>query len=240
MNTLCYNPDISLILTLPPLPVAQTGTYTVSCVMLILAENSFHIVFLQILYFPSKLVRTANDTIVADPVYAVPLKIVDGAIPGTNGDVSLCYEIHGDADKWFNLISDTCLSVNARYSEYMSPEGDNGHRIDKLGILAVSSTSQCREVMVSMVEGVCSATVDGSSTDMLDEDGLVVSKRRNRVRISAPNCNNQMVIIWAKCEKFAGIDMMRIVVNRGFNLNPTSHGFLGELRVHIVHYCRII
>ena len=190
--------------------------------------------------FPSKLVRTVNDTIVADPVYAVPLKIVAGAIPGTNGDVSLCYEIHGDADKWFNLISDTCLSVNARYSECMFPGGDIGHHIDKLGILAVSSTSQCREVMVSMVEGVCSATVDGSSTEMLDEDGLVVTKRRNHVRISAPNCNNQMVIIWVKCENFSTFDMMRIVVHRGFNLNPTSHGFLGELHVHIVNYCGMI
>ena len=153
---------------------------------------------------------------------------MDGAIPGTDGDVSLCFEIHGNADSWFNLISDTCLSVNAHYLQATIAEGRMGHIINKLGILAVSSTSQCREVMVSMVEEVCSATVDGSSTEMLDEDGLVVTKRRNRVRISAPNCNNQMVIIWASCEKFAGFDMMKVVVNRGFNLNPTSHGFLGE------------
>ena len=172
--------------------------------------------------------RTVNDTIIADPVYAIPLKIVNGNIPGSNGDVSLCYEIHGSPDTWFNLISDTCLSVNAHYLEAELADNRIGHIVDRLGALIVSRTSQCRQAMVSMVEGVCSFTVDGSSVEMFDEDGVMVTKRRNRVRISAPNCDNQMVIIWAVCEKFSGVDMMKIVVNRGFNLNPTSHGFIGE------------
>jgi collagen type VI alpha len=172
--------------------------------------------------------RTVNDTIVADPVYAVPLKVVDGNIPGLSGDVSLCYEIHGSPDTWFNLISDTCLSVNAHYARTMLPDDEVGHQIDRLGALVVSNADECREIMVSMVERVCSFTVNGSSVEMFDEDGVMVTKRRNRVRISAPNCDNQMVVIWAVCEKFAGMDIMRVVVNRGFNLNPTSHGFIGQ------------
>ena len=52
-----------------------------------------------------------NDTIIGDPLYEVPV-IIDEE----NNTVSLCYEVHGEPGEHFNLISDTCVSVNALYS----------------------------------------------------------------------------------------------------------------------------
>ena len=33
-----------------------------------------------------------------------------------NPNVSLCYKVHGQANRFFNLISDNCVSVNTHYA----------------------------------------------------------------------------------------------------------------------------
>ena len=50
-----------------------------------------------------------NDTVIGDPLYTVP-------VFGTQ-ERHLCYEIHGRPMRYFNLISDSCVSVNAHYVE---------------------------------------------------------------------------------------------------------------------------
>ena len=54
----------------------------------------------QQLKFSSTVVATdLDDSVIADPQFIASL-------PHGNG--SLCYEVHGDANEFFNLISDTC------------------------------------------------------------------------------------------------------------------------------------
>ena len=53
-----------------------------------------------------------NDSITADPQFTVSLPV--------NGAESLCYEVHGSAGDYFNLISDTCTSVNAHFTSMVS------------------------------------------------------------------------------------------------------------------------
>ena len=172
---------------------------------------------------------TVNDTITADPVYAVPINVVEGKPPNLNlGELSICYEIHGDADKWFNFISDKCLSLNALYREG-KVFNRTGHVIRQLAILSEDDTGMCKQVLVMMDDdGMCSVTVDGTEVNVSNSGGLRVNKNRNRVRVSVPNCDNHLVVMWASCEDFYGTRMMRLVVSRGLNLRPTSHGFLGR------------
>ena len=61
-----------------------------------------------------------NDTIIGDPLYEVPV-----IINGEGNTMSLCYEIHGEPREHFNLISDTCVSVNALYSSMINPSNGN-------------------------------------------------------------------------------------------------------------------
>ena len=175
------------------------------------------------------IVITVNDTVTADPVFAVPINVMEPNPTGLNpGELSLCYEIHGDEDKWFNFISDKCLSLNAYY-KLGQVFNRMGHVIRELGILSEDDNRLCRQVLAVMNDdGECSVMVDGNEVNVSNSGGLRVNKNRNRIRVSVPNCDNHRVVIWASCEDFFGNQIMRLVVTRGLNLRPTSHGFLGR------------
>ena len=136
--------------------------------------------------------------------------------------MSLCYEIRGEANQHFNLISDTCVSVNALYSSI--PSG--GNFIRKIGVLAEDSNGVCQEIEADL-EG-CTARVNGNNVTMYNQDDVLVMRRTNRIRISVPNCNNINLVMWVICEVRGEQSMIKFVVARGFNLNPTSHGLIGK------------
>lgn len=75
-----------------------------------------------------------NDSVIADPQFTITLLNDSGH--------SLCYEIHGDSDNYYNLISDTCLSVNAHFTAINSVR----NAMSKIGIRAVSETGGCVDV----------------------------------------------------------------------------------------------
>ena len=73
---------------------------------------------------------------------------------------SLCYQVHGEAHKFFNLISDECTAVNAHYIK----AAINNSRIDlnvldAIGVKAFSSDGVCHTIRVDLDEG--RAIVDG-------------------------------------------------------------------------------
>lgn len=158
-----------------------------------------------------------NDSVVADPQFTVTL-------PDGSGH-SLCYEIHGDAGKYFNLISDTCLSVNAHFTA-MSPIRN---RMSSIGIHAVpDDSSTCVDIQINYT---CSAVVGGNSTgDLTVIGGIRLRRHGNRWRVSVPNCERPSTVMWVTCME----QRLRFDVTRGSNLHPTSHGLLGKLCVHMV------
>ena len=160
-----------------------------------------------------------NDTIIGDPLYEVPV-IIDEE----GNTVSICYEVHGEANQHFNLISDTCVSVNALYSSMIDPS--DGKIISKIGVLAEDSNGVCQEIEADL-EG-CTARVNGNNLTMYNQDGIRVMRRTNRIRISVPNCASTDLVMWVICEVQGEQPMIRFVVARGFNLRPTSHGLVGE------------
>ena len=59
----------------------------------------------------------------------------------TGSDIpSLCYEVHGKADEYFNLISDKCTTVNAFYEKAPINSSDiDLNIITKIGVRAVGN-----------------------------------------------------------------------------------------------------
>ena len=110
---------------------------------------------------------------------------------------ALCYEIYGDAENEFNLISDGCVQVNAEYS------GTNisviGNVISRIGVVAYDVADDCIKIEVGMDD--CVPYVNGVPVDSVDYNlnGVSVSNRnKNRVRIrkmypAGGNCDNDMV-----------------------------------------------
>ena len=170
-----------------------------------------------------------NDSVIGDPLYTVPL------YSQSNKEYSLCYEVFGRTNSTFNLVSDTCVSVNAHYGPMDNPE--EGNIIDKVGVQAVgtSQTASCHNILVQL-EG-CSASVHRSTENSsfeipiggkYDKDGVSVRRFSNRVRIAVPNCDNVMLVMYVICQKNVGQEMIKFVITRGLNLRPSSHGLIGN------------
>ena len=181
-----------------------------------------YIIYLICIYYAGDM---RNDTIIGDPLYEVPLKISKEFEEEIGGEVSLCYEVHGKANRMFNLISDKCVSVNAHYAEEEDLQGKL-NVIDQVGILSEDNNDMCHQIQVDL-DG-CKASVDGNMVlSSYSEAGVRVDRRTKRVRVAVPNCDNVDLVMWIICQNFNGVPMIKFMVARGLNLRPTSHGIIG-------------
>ena len=186
-----------------------------------------------------------NDTVTGDPLFTVPLNVPDKSNiteVGDNDPINLCFEIHGRADAHFNLVSDACVSVNARYSRVRTK-----NIIDRIYVRASDASGSCKNIEVSLNE--CSASVDGVSVESYMAEGISVRRYRNRVRIVVPNCQDIDLVMWVFClnntfwsrtsteenEITFEAEMIRFVIARGLDLAERSHGILGMFSGRPVH-----
>ena len=188
-------------------------------------------VFSQI-FSPSSADVFVNDTLTGDPLMTVPIFDNPDVRPGDPVS-SLCYEVHGESNQFFNLISDECTSVNAYYerANTTSPNIDL-NIVTQIGVTAVGNSGACTNITINL-SGNCEALVNGWPPASGPVDGIQVKRyaSSSRVRISVPNCADTMLIMWVFCksgqvETFP-VNFIRYVVMRGFNLNEKSHGLIG-------------
>ena len=180
-------------------------------------------------------VTIVNDTVIADPLLTVPIRIMNPDTIGLDHTPFLCYEMQGRGNTYFNLISDSCVSVNAHYIT-VGPF----NVINQIAVRAVDNSDTCRNILVD-ADNECYAEMDGASIDEYAQAEVSVRVFKERVRISVPNCDNQKLVMWVICEngslQLSNSDsdrtvyearMIKFVVARGFNLQPTSHGIIGK------------
>ena len=179
-----------------------------------------------------------NNTIIGDPFYTAPIDI-DGPDVGFPPFtvVSLCYEFHGAPDQTFSIVNDYCTLVNAHYTKPLPNVDINV--IDDVYVRAVDSTGRCRNISVSLDQ--CSVTVDGMPVESNYMSGDITVKRyvnRGRVRVSVPNCDKSMFVMYVFCENtplpMSGetpVDMMKFVIARGISISEKAHGLLGNCQV---------
>ena len=180
-----------------------------------------------------------NDTIIGDPLFTVPILVPEEQLAALNlTRVSLCYEIHGQSDQWFNLVTDECATVNAQYFSLSR----RLNIIDEIGVRAADDNNECINIRVNVDD--CTAEVNGASLDLMERfsrNGISVRRYNNRVRISVPNCNELTLVMWAICEmrtvdnpdvpgEQLNSKMIKYVVMRGLNFgHRAAHGLLGKL-----------
>ena len=180
-----------------------------------------------------------NDTLTGDPLMTVPI-LTDENVMLDSDVESICFEVHGEANSYFNLISDKCTSVNAFYEEALALNANiDLNVVTRIGVRAVGRRENlCINIEVDLM--MCTTTVDGDEVDgNYNFDGIRVTHfaSSSRVRISVPNCGETMLVMWVFCktgqirdpvtEVYYNIDYLRFVVMRGYNLNPESHGLIG-------------
>ena len=147
----------------------------------------------------------------------------------------MCYEVHGQSDTFFNLISDNCVSVNAHYVAAVDP---TENVIKAIGVVATDKANRCHYVNVSVTEdGTCEAMVDGEElvNNSSDMTGIVVKHRNKVVRIDAPNCGQRShyVVMWVQCQRLMLRNMpqtmIKFTINRGLCQRTSAHGLIGKL-----------
>ena len=179
-----------------------------------------------------------NDTLTGDPLMTVPI-LTDPNVQAGDDIASLCYEVHGEADAFFNLISDGCTSVNAYYQEAVTPSTNiDLNVVTRIGVRAVGTNGTCHDIQVDL-DG-CTALVDGDAPPVGVFNGINVKRyaSSSRVRISVPNCADNMLVMWVFCREgeiedpvtwvYYPISFIRFVVMRGLNLAEESNGIMGK------------
>lgn len=162
-----------------------------------------------------------NDTVVSDPLLTIPL-LLPGNIDDRFASASLCLEFHGLNNTFFNYISDECVSVNVHYTAVDALT----NIIDGMGVVAMGN-NRCHLLEVAL-QG-CAAFYDNETVvGVVQDDGITVTRSGRHVRMSVPNCDGTDLVMWAICQNVAGQGLLKVVVSRGLNLRPTSHGVLGE------------
>ena len=165
-----------------------------------------------------------NDSVIGDPQFTVSLPV--------SGSRAMCYEVHGVAGQFFNLVSDTCTSVNALFESM--PGKIKINRMSSIGIHAVTTATpsgSCADIQIDLEN--CTTTLNGASIDdsAIIED-IRVRKFGNRWRVSVPNCERPSTVMWITCQ--SNPDMLRFDIARGSNLRPTSQGLLGKYTILLV------
>ena len=182
-----------------------------------------------------------NDTLTDDLLMTVPIYDNPNVRPGDLFS-SLCYEVRGESNHYFNLISDECTSVNAYYERAnTSSPSINLNVVTQIGVTAVGTSGVCTNITVN-VSGNCEALVNGQPlASRYVHDGIQVrrSASSSRVRISVPNCADSTLVMWVFCKSgqiqdpmtlaYYPINYIRYVVRRGFGLKEISHGLTGNL-----------
>ena len=173
-----------------------------------------------------------NDTIIGDPLFTVPLDIPTTTISGliTGATPHLCFEVHGERETIFNLISDRCTSVNALFTAMTPP--NIGNIINTVTIKTVDYRGNCIEIEVSL-GAQCMPVVQDSNGEIVtssryNRHGVSVRRHTHGVRVAVPNCENTPLVMWILCQEIRNESMIKFVISRGVNLRPTSHGLLGN------------
>ncbi|XP_065920074.1 uncharacterized protein [Dysidea avara] len=169
-----------------------------------------------------------TDTVIFhdDPLYEVPVTHTsEGMDPTTT---SLCYQIHGESNNYYNLISDTCIQVNVFYAAF-STNSDAANYIKAIGILAHDSGGSC--IKIELQTKRCKLTIDDSSLNgSYSQNKIeVVSTGKQSYEVNIPNCKATQgddLKFRMACQKVSDLKVIQFSVIRGGGLRPSAHGIV--------------
>lgn len=178
---------------------------------------------------------TVNDSVIADPLMTLPLYIMDAM---SMKKASLCYDLHGKPNVYYNFVSDSCVSVNAHYQTAFPGQRDIRIIVfDEIALRAVDRQGSCIDIAVGVS---CIATINGARLTFPQyiKDGISVYQYADRVRLSVPNCKHQQLVLWVMCQSYqishptSGVPLdvrsLKLVVARALSLNEDSHGLIAQ------------
>ena len=145
-------------------------------------------------------------------------------------EMALCYEIHGDQGRYFNLVSEPCLSINAHY--LLQDPDKPLHFIDEIAVVATNAAGDNVDMFI---DRNCNLAVNGEATQFFNSSGVSVEaipffSDVVLVSDSGSGRRTEMVVVCAAGEH----GLMQLDIERdSVVVNSSSHGLLGEYVVCI-------
>ena len=165
--------------------------------------------------------------ILNDPLYEVPVTHTPPGMDPTT--TSLCFQVHGESESYYNLISDDCIQVNVLYGAMKTHE--DGNFIKEIGILAHNSETACTEITLQAKR--CVPIINGVSFNgSYNEDGIIIKKTGKRnYEVTVPNCKPTQgddLNFKIACYKINKQKIIHFDVIRGGGIKPGAHGLIGK------------
>ena len=176
-----------------------------------------------------------TDTVINrnDPLYEVP--VIHTSLGMNATATSLCFQVHGESEKYYNLISGDCIQVNVLYEAMKNPEDGNFHK--EIGILTRNYQNNCTEIKLR--SNRCILKTDGTAlnfNESYEENGIKIEKVGKRsFEITVPNCKATQgddLQFRIRCHKSKGQKVIRFSVRRGSGIKPGAHGLVGKSTVY--------
>ena len=142
-------------------------------------------------------------------------------------DTNLCYQVNGDSGDSYNLISDTCFSINARYEAI---EGvDHLNKIDQLFITASDAAGECSSILIEASRDCSLAYVfRGNQVEIVPG-----RYRRNGVEI---NVNQGFIEILLPCDKYPGGGIKVVAKCNSEFLEPNTRIIYPDKNLYVDFY----
>ena len=185
-------------------------------------------------------VPTAVDVVVGDPVFYVHLLLSESS--ELEGPLGLCFQIHGESNNIYNLLTTPCTSVNGLWTAVTST-------LNVITEISVSTVLDhgCHTVRVELES--CTVVIDGDI--ILNQDGnytlmggMIVSRiDESLMEITVDNCKEPIVLA-VECEmrrvydheskKYIETDMLKFSVRRPLAGRVRAHGLFGNSIIIII------
>ena len=191
-----------------------------------------------------------GDRVGDDMVFSVVLDISPAEVGVREQTVSLCYQVHGEENNFYNLVSDDCVSVNAHVTQPI-PEV-NSHVIDKIGVRAIGTNGSCYEILIAREN--CAVSVNGDPiaiNTLFEEEGIrIFNDRRifrepNVIQVSVPNCGRVLVdMMNVTCTEYRihgseeESEVLEFTTTRGISSIEAAQGLVGKCEIFsLSHTC---
>ena len=173
--------------------------------------------------------KVTDDVLSQSTVLTAPLLITEESreLFGGVDSIPLCYQVHGRPRRFFSLISDACVSLNAKYDRQRNQISETV--ITQVGILGIDENQTCIHIEVNAVGcqvKVGNMTLDGNYW----QSGISVSRASYGARIILPNCEFRDVGITVRCSRIPSNEQehLELSLSRTLNFRSTSHGLIGK------------
>jgi hypothetical protein len=173
-------------------------------------------------------VSITTGTIDGDPMFSVPLAINEhdlAKFSKSDKQWDLCYEVHGQQQKVYNLVSDSCVTINAQLELASNPKV--GNVITRLGFKSLDYDGWCHEIEVTL-DGHKLLVDNKEVEDKWENKRVHAEKISNSITVSVPNCNRKGLSFKTIFHDMNGADMIKFVIAEGSGLSTTSHGLIGQ------------